>query len=78
MRGNDERLVLAVDRADRKAVARAFAEAFANEPFYAATLAPARAADADPVLVADGKLSAHRKPSILRLYRPRVEGQSVT
>ena len=42
VRGNDERLVIAVDRADRKAVARAFADAFANEPFYAATLEPAR------------------------------------
>ncbi|NUT57897.1 MAG: sugar phosphotransferase [Agromyces sp.] len=73
VRGNDERLVIAVDRADRKAVARAFAEAFANEPFYAATIAPERIADADPVLLADGKLSAHRKASILRLYRPRVE-----
>lgn len=73
VRGNDERLVIAVDRADRKAVARALAEAFANEPFYAATIAPERIADADPVLLADGKLSAHRKASILRLYRPRVE-----
>ncbi|WP_238476343.1 stealth family protein [Agromyces mariniharenae] len=73
VRGNDERLVIAVDRADRKAVARAFAGAFANEPFYAATIAPERIADADPVLLADGTLSAHRKASILRLYRPRVE-----
>ena len=73
VRGNDDRLVLAVDRADRKAVARAFAEAFANEPFYAATLAPERAADSHPVLLADGRLSGHRKATVLRLYRPRVE-----
>lgn len=73
VRGNDDRLVIAVDRADRKAVARAFAESFANEPFYAATLEPEHAADAHPVLVADGRLSSHRKASVLRLYRPRVE-----
>ena len=73
VRGNDDRLVIAVDRADRKAIARAFAEAFANEPFYSASLAPARAADAHPVLLADGHLSGHRKATVLRLYRPRVE-----
>ncbi|MFD4421003.1 stealth family protein [Agromyces sp. NPDC058484] len=73
VRGNDHRLVIAVDRADRKAVARAFAETFANEPFYSATIAPERAADAHPVLLADGRLAAHRKASALRLYRPRVE-----
>lgn len=73
VRGNDDRPVIAVDRAERKAVARALAEAFANEPFYAATLAPARAADAHPVLLADGRLSAHRKPTVLRIHRPRVE-----
>lgn len=73
VRGNDDRLVLAVDRADRKAVANAFAEAFGNEPFYAATLAPERAADSHPVLLADGRLSGHRKATVLRLYRPRVE-----
>ncbi len=73
VRGNDDRLVIAVDRADRKAIARALAEAFANEPFYSASIAPARAADAHPVLLADGRLSGHRKATILRLYRPRVE-----
>ena len=54
-------------------VARAFGEAFANEPFYATTLAPTRAADADAVLLADGRLSPQRKPTVLRLYRPRIE-----
>lgn len=73
VRGNDERLIVAVDRADRKAVARAFADAFANEPFYAAPVAPDRGAGSVPVLLADGRLSAHRKPTVLRLYRPRVE-----
>nr|WP_242609476.1 stealth family protein [Agromyces ramosus] len=73
VRGNDERLVVAVDRADRKAVARAFADAFANEPFYAAPVPPDAGAGSLPVLLADGRLSAHRKPTVLRLYRPRVE-----
>ncbi len=73
VRGNDERPVIAIDRAQRKHVARAFREAFANEPFYATTLAPARAADADAVLLADGRLSAHRKPTVLRIHRPRIE-----
>ena len=73
VRGNDDRPVIAVDRAERKATARAFAAAFANEPFYSATLLPARAAHAHPVLLADGRLSAHRKPAVLRLHRPRIE-----
>jgi hypothetical protein len=73
VRGNDDRPVIAVDRAERKAVARALAESFANEPFYAATLAPVRAADSHPVLLADGRLSGARKPTVLRIHRPRVE-----
>ncbi|MBT2516586.1 stealth family protein [Streptomyces sp. ISL-90] len=73
VRGNDDRVVIAVDRAERKAVARAFAEAFANEPFYAATIEPERAADSHPVLLADGRLSSHRRPTVLRVHRPRVE-----
>jgi hypothetical protein len=73
VRGNDHRLLVAVDRADRKAVARAFADAFSNEPFYSTTLLPRRAAESHPVLLADGRLSAHRKASALRLYRPRIE-----
>ncbi|WP_173923152.1 stealth family protein [Agromyces sp. Marseille-P2726] len=73
VRGNDDRLVIAVDRSDRKAIARAFATAFANEPFYSTTLLPRRAAESHPVLLADGRLSAHRKASVVRLYRPRIE-----
>ncbi|HEX6365607.1 MAG TPA: hypothetical protein VF000_05635, partial [Agromyces sp.] len=56
VRGNDDRQVIAVDRAERKAVARAFAVAFANEPFYSTTLLPRRAAESHPVLLADGRL----------------------
>lgn len=73
VRGDDDRLVIAVDRADRKAVARAFATAFANEPFYAEHVERDRADRLHPVLLADGRLSAHRKPTVLRLYRPRIE-----
>ncbi|WP_092966455.1 stealth family protein [Agromyces sp. CF514] len=73
VRGNDERLVLALDRADRKAATRAFAAAFATEPFYAETVEPDRGGDAYPVLLADGRLSGHRKASVVKVYRPRVE-----
>lgn len=73
VRRDDDRHVIAVDRADRKAVTAALATAFADEPFYAATIVPEKAADARHVLVADGTLSAHRKPEAVRLYRPRVE-----
>lgn len=73
VRGNDERLVIAADRADRKAVARALAEAFATEPFYAETVEPRRAGRTYPALLADGHLSGHRKASVVRLHRPRVE-----
>ncbi|MFF2370677.1 stealth family protein [Agromyces sp. NPDC058110] len=71
VRGNDERLVLALDRADRKAAARALADAFATEPFYAETVEPS--GDAYPVLLADGRLSGSRKASVVRVYRPRIE-----
>ena len=55
-------------------MARAFADAFANEPFYAAPVAPDRGAGSPcRCSLADGRLSAHRKPTVLRLYRPRVE-----
>ncbi|MFC5789453.1 stealth family protein [Agromyces tardus] len=73
VRRDDDRPVIAVDRAQRKAVTAALAAAFANEPFYAATLVPEKAADAAHVLVADGTLSAHRKPEAVSIYRPRVE-----
>nr|WP_246205815.1 stealth family protein [Agromyces salentinus] len=72
VRGNDDRLVIAVDRACRKAIARAFGEAFATEPFYAETVAPKRSAGY-PALLADGHLSGHRKASVIRIHRPRVE-----
>ena len=73
VRRDGGRPVIAVDRADRKRVVRTLATAFANEPFYSATLVPEKGADAAHVLVADGRLSAHRKPQAVRLYRPRVE-----
>lgn len=73
VRRDGGRPVIAVDRADRKRVVRTLATAFADEPFYSATLVPEKAADAAHVLVADGTLSAYRKPQAVRLYRPRVE-----
>ncbi|QEO16220.1 sugar phosphotransferase [Agromyces intestinalis] len=73
VRGDGDRPVIAVDRAQRKALARAFAEAFAEEPFYSAAIAPGRARETRPVLLADGHLSTHRKASAFRLYRPRIE-----
>jgi hypothetical protein len=70
VRGDHDRPVLAVDRARRKELAAALAEAFADEPFYSKTMD--RDAGA-PVLLAEGHLSAKRKASVFRLYRPRVE-----
>jgi hypothetical protein len=72
VRRDGGRPVIAVDRAERKAVVRALVAAFADEPFYSATLVPEKAGDRH-VLVADGALSTHRKPRAVRLYRPRVE-----
>ncbi|MGR0219744.1 stealth family protein [Agromyces sp. ZXT2-6] len=73
VRRDGGRAVIAVDRAERKAVVRALVAAFADEPFYSATLVPERVAGDRHVLVADGALSTHRKPKAVRLYRPRVE-----
>ncbi|MFC4828652.1 stealth family protein [Agromyces aurantiacus] len=73
VRRDGGRPVIAVDRTDRKRVVRTLARAFATEPFYSATLEPAKAAAAPHVLVADGMLSTHRKPRAVRLYRPRIE-----
>ncbi|MGO4383718.1 stealth family protein [Specibacter sp. RAF43] len=70
VRGNDERPVLAIDRAMRHALKNALARSFADEPFYA------RGIDAkkkSTVLVADGELAATGKTRIFRLFRPRVE-----
>ncbi|GAA2037557.1 stealth conserved region 3 domain-containing protein [Agromyces tropicus] len=73
VRRDGGRPVLAVDRAERKRVVRALVHAFENEPLYAATVVPAKAAGGPHVLVADGAVSASRKPQAVRLYRPRIE-----
>jgi len=70
VRGDHDRPVLAVDRARRKELAAALATAFADEPFYSKTIDKDAGA---AVLLADGQLSAKRKASVFRLYRPRVE-----
>ncbi|WP_435869473.1 stealth family protein [Agrococcus sediminis] len=73
VRDDDGRPIVAVDRARRKQLAAVLAGAFADEPFYAEAIAPAKAAHHGPVLLADGRLAGHRKASAMRVYRPRVE-----
>jgi hypothetical protein len=81
VRGSSDNLVLAVDRKCRKQLTAAFAEAYANEPFYARQLDPAsinsgkrsKKPDAPSALLADGALTTFRKASVFRLYRPRIE-----
>jgi hypothetical protein len=73
VRADDGRPVIAVNRAERKHLARALAEAFADEPFYSAPIAPKKARETTPVLLADGHLAAHRKATAFRFYRPRIE-----
>ncbi|WP_334684538.1 stealth family protein [Mycetocola sp. CAN_C7] len=81
VRGSSDNLVIAVDRKCRKELTAAFADAFADEPFYAKPLDAAalqsgkrsKKPDAPAMLLADGALTAHRKRSVFRLYRPRIE-----
>lgn len=70
VRGDGGRPVIAVDRKRRKALTRVLAAAFANEPFYAKPLDGIRT---EPVLLADDALTALRKSSVFRVYRPRIE-----
>lgn len=72
VRDDDGRPILAVDRALRKELAAALADAFAEEPFYAEAIAPEKALGAGAVLLADGRLAGHRKAGAMRVYRPRV------
>ncbi|MCH1881490.1 stealth family protein [Agrococcus sp. ARC_14] len=65
--------IIAVDRARRKELAAALAAAFADEPFYAEAVAPEKAARRGPILLADGELAGHKKASVMRIHRPRVE-----
>lgn len=68
VRGDDStQPTLAVDRSERTRVAAVFAEAFANEPFYA------RSTGAAESLLADGQLAATGSPKVLSLYRPRID-----
>jgi UDP-glucose 4-epimerase len=68
VRRDDDRPVIALDRARFADAERALVAAFATEPFYS------RAGSASPVLVADGALSGRRDPRVLRLFRPRAAG----
>ncbi|MFP7760016.1 stealth family protein [Marisediminicola sp. LYQ85] len=72
VRGDNDRLVLAVDWKDRKTLRAALATACANEPFYS------RTEDRDErsrVLVAEGALGTDPKSRAFTLYRPRIEPQ---
>lgn len=66
VRRDDDRPVIAIDRAKAADTAAALAIAFANEPFYS------RSGSEAAVLIADGALSVSRTPSVLRLFRPRL------
>jgi Stealth protein CR2, conserved region 2/Stealth protein CR3, conserved region 3/Stealth protein CR4, conserved region 4/Stealth protein CR1, conserved region 1 len=74
VRGNNDRPVLAVDRARRADVAIALAGAFAGEPFYSALLDSDGELDEqhDPLLLADGALASDRAAAAFRIYRPRI------
>lgn len=74
VRGDGNRMVLAVDRKRRKELDRALTAHFANEPFYVSPIGGKRAVQsAQPVLIADGGLMIHRKVAVFRVYRPRIE-----
>ena len=72
VRDDRGRPIIAVDRARRKQLAAALAQAFADEPFYAEAIAPEKAIGRR-ALLADGRLAGHKKASAMRVYRPRVE-----
>ena len=66
VRRDDDRPVIAIERARMSEVERALAAAFSMEPFYS------RAGSAPALLVADGSLSPSPDARVLRLYRPRA------
>ncbi len=66
VRRDDDRPVIAVDRARSAEITAALVTAFAREPFYS------RSGSDAALLVADGALARSRHPKVLRLYRPRV------
>ncbi len=66
VRRDDDRPVIAVDRARARDVTLALATAFAREPFYA------RIGSAAEVLIADAAFAPRAGARVLRLYRPRA------
>ena len=66
VRRDDDRPVIAINRASTADAEGALARAFATEPFYS------RAGSEPAVLVAEGTLSRSPNPRVLRLYRPRA------
>lgn len=72
IRGDGVIPVLAVDRADRRAIAAALAHAFAGEPFYSKAVDGPSGGKA-ALLIADGRLAGGSESRILRIFRPRVD-----
>ncbi|MBT0567126.1 stealth family protein [Williamsia sp. CHRR-6] len=70
VRGNDRRPVLAVDRRLYPELQQALVAGCRQEPFYAKTVDDKAA---KTVLIADGVLSQAEAPTILRVFRPRVD-----
>ena len=66
VRRDDDRQVIAVDRARSRDVVAALAAAFAREPFYA------RIGSEAEVLVADAAFVLRKGAHVLKLYRPRA------
>jgi UDP-glucose 4-epimerase len=71
VRRDDDRPVIAVDRAQRAEVTDALVRAFQLEPFYS------RAGSQGAVLIADGALALSKNPRVLRLFRPRAAASGV-
>lgn len=70
VRGTEDRPVLAVDKRERRRLARALQAASICEPLYSRPIGHRRG---PAVLVAGGALSENPKATVFRLFRPRIE-----
>ncbi len=78
VRGEGDRPVLAVGEERRVDVLRALTAAAAAEPLYSQELRPRDLSPrGEPVLIADGELSARPDARLLRLFRPRADAAGV-
>ena len=66
VRRDDARFVIAVDRAERRRLSAALAEAFVDEPFYV------RGPGGEPALVSEGGFDAAPEARAFRVFRPRT------